>query len=181
MMEASPHAEGAPTETDDVLEEVDAELEEPSLDSDEDEDEDEEELSHDEELEKARNDVKGMRKKDDDEDKDDGEGSYSASDISKLCGTDPKSFRKWLRGLNYGVGQGGRYLFSEAEKDDLVEKYNKKGTAKGTKPAEKGKGPRKRAATKVIDLVEEDEEDEDGPDDEELASIDDLEDLEDED
>jgi len=50
--------------------------------------------------------------------------TFSAKDLATAAGTDPKSFRRWLRDYTNGrANQDGRWVFDAATRDALLEAY----------------------------------------------------------
>lgn len=61
-------------------------------------------------------------------------GMLSAKDLAAELGTDPKSFRRWLRSLtSTRAGKGGRWVF-DADAADQVRKAWTTRSTKGTTP-----------------------------------------------
>lgn len=64
------------------------------------------------------------------------ETTFSAKDLAAEAGTDPKTFRRWLRSQTPDrANKGGRWIFSEDTKADWLERYNNRGAARGTEAA----------------------------------------------
>lgn len=68
----------------------------------------------------------------------DDEGStFSAKDLAKELGLDPKSFRRWLRSYtSQRANKGGRWVFDAAAKDHLIEAYRSKAKAEVAEAAD---------------------------------------------
>jgi len=61
-------------------------------------------------------------------------GMLSAKDLAAELGTDPKSFRRWLRSLTATrAGKGGRRVFDADAADQVRKAWNTRST-KGTTP-----------------------------------------------
>lgn len=61
-------------------------------------------------------------------------GMLSAKDLAAELGTDPKSFRRWLRSLTATrAGKGGRWVFDADAADQVRKAWNTRST-KGTTP-----------------------------------------------
>lgn len=59
---------------------------------------------------------------------------FSAKDLATACGTDAKSFRRWLRAqTNDRANKGGRWIFTAESKAAYIAAYEARGT-KGTEP-----------------------------------------------
>jgi len=59
------------------------------------------------------------------------EATFTAKDLAAECGTDPKTFRRWLRSQTTDrANKGGRWLFTAESKAQFVEAYKARGTAK---------------------------------------------------
>lgn len=59
------------------------------------------------------------------------EVTFSAKDLAAACGTDPKSFRRWLRSqTEERANKGGRWVFSEARFNELLEAFRARDEAK---------------------------------------------------
>jgi hypothetical protein len=53
--------------------------------------------------------------------------TFSAKDLATAAGTDPKTFRRWLRDYTNGrANSNGRWVFTEATRDELLEAYAKR-------------------------------------------------------
>lgn len=53
------------------------------------------------------------------------ETTFSAKALAAEVGTDPKSFRRWLRSYtNERANKGGRWAFTADRKAELIEAYN---------------------------------------------------------
>lgn len=102
------------------------------------------------------------------------DGSLSAKEVARACGTDARTFRKFLRDTRDGgkaiVGQGGRYSFSTEEVGELKTAFLSWGKG-GTK--EKTPKVKKPAAPPVETDDDEFEEvfDLDEPDDEDIEEL----------
>lgn len=61
--------------------------------------------------------------------------TFSAKDLATEAGTDPKSFRRWLRTQTTDrANKGGRWVFSADAKAAFLKAYAERGS-KGTEPA----------------------------------------------
>lgn len=59
------------------------------------------------------------------------EKTYSAKDLAAEAGTDPKTFRRWLRAQTTDrANKGGRWIFTEESKAAFIEAYRTKGASK---------------------------------------------------
>ncbi len=59
------------------------------------------------------------------------EKTFSAKDLAAECGTDPKTFRRWLRAQTTDrANKGGRWIFTEESKAQFIAAYKAKGSAK---------------------------------------------------
>lgn len=65
------------------------------------------------------------------------ETTFSAKELATEAGTDPKSFRRWLRTYtNDRANKGGRWVFTPEVKGEVLAAYAARG-AKGTTPTPK--------------------------------------------
>ena len=63
----------------------------------------------------------------------DTEITFSAKEVATELGTDPKSFRRWLRSHTEDrANKGGRWIFTAETKALIIAAYNAKGA--GTEP-----------------------------------------------
>lgn len=69
------------------------------------------------------------------------EETYSAKDLAAEAGTDPKSFRRWLRSVTTDrANKGGRWVFTAEAKAALLEQYRNRNAAKATTAATPAEG-----------------------------------------
>ncbi len=115
--------------------------------------------------------------------------TLGAKQVATRIGTDAKTFRKFLRQVGSGVGQGRRYDFPEADVPELKRQFDKwlaaskaPKTKEPEKPAVQQMKLKGAGATLTIAPADDEDEIDDlelDPSDEELTEIDDeLDDLE---
>lgn len=80
----------------------------------------------------------------DDKPEAEGEQTFVSKQVARQLGIDGRKFRQFLRANGRGVGQGGRYEFTQTEVDKLKVDYRKWQSRSGTsKKAGDGKEPEK--------------------------------------
>lgn len=57
------------------------------------------------------------------------EKTFSAKDLAQECGTDAKSFRRWLRSTtDRRANKGGRWVFDEAQRAEILASWAARNT-----------------------------------------------------
>lgn len=104
----------------------------------------------------------------------------TAKDLAAEAGTDPKTFRKFLRShfdaterSDEKPGQGGRYSFTRKEANKILKAFKDSAAAAGEKKAAaKAKASEEAVELDEVEDIEDlDLEDMDGPSDEELEEL----------
>lgn len=105
----------------------------------------------------------------------DEEEILSAKEVARMIGTDPRTFRKFLRAVTEAddqPGQGRRWEIFAEQVPDIQRAFDK-----WSKPSKNGKGKKKVMVEddEIVDLTDDDLVDEDDSDDDEAVDLEDIE------